>query len=207
MPKIIELSQALNAKLCHDLAGSIGTVDNCLSLIDNSNKEISDQAKELAVIESANLVKRIKFFRTAYGLSEGENKLSLVNLSKLLQDFFADTNIKFSIEYDPGVIYINSMTAKAVICLAVIAGDAAVSGGEVMISVPEVDEVPIIIKSIGKNIVIKEDSLNVLKGVPRISVAVSNCREHYINAICAHRNYELKIVKSVDSLEFKMNKK
>ena len=48
MPKIIELSQSLNAKLCHDLAGSIGTVDNCLSLIDNDNKEISNQAKELA---------------------------------------------------------------------------------------------------------------------------------------------------------------
>ncbi|CAN0601791.1 unnamed protein product, partial [Ectocarpus sp. 12 AP-2014] len=69
MSKIIELSQALNAKLCHDLAGSIGTVDNCLNLIDNDNKAIGKQAKELAIIESANLVKRIKFFRTVYGLS------------------------------------------------------------------------------------------------------------------------------------------
>lgn len=207
MPKIIELSQSLNAKLCHDLAGSIGTVDNCLSLIDNYNKEISNQAKELAVVESANLVKRIKFFRTAYGLSEGENKFSLVNLSKLLQDFFVDTNTKLSIEYATGVIYINSMTAKAIICLAVIAGDAAVSGGEVMISIPEADEIPITIKSTGKNIVIKEDNLNVLKGVPRIPVAVNNCREHYINSICAHRNYELKVVKSAESLEFRMNKK
>ncbi|MEM6339079.1 MAG: histidine phosphotransferase family protein [Pseudomonadota bacterium] len=207
MPKIIELSQSLNAKLCHDLAGSIGTVDNCLSLIDNDNKEISNQAKELAVVESANLVKRIKFFRTAYGLSEGENKFSLVNLSKLLQDFFVDTNTKLSIEYATGVIYINSMTAKAIICLAVIAGNAAVSGGEVMISIPEADEIPITIKSTGKNIVIKEDNLNVLKGVPRIPVAVNNCREHYINSICAHRNYELKVVKSAESLEFRMNKK
>ena len=198
MPKIIELSQALNAKLCHDLAGSIGTVDNCLSLIDNDNKEIGNQAQELAVVESANLVKRIKFFRTAYGLSEGENKFSLVNLSKLLQDFFVDTNIKLSIEYASGLIYINSMTAKAVICLAVIASDATISGGEVMISIPEADEIPIIIKSTGKNIVIKEDNLSVLKGVPRIPVAVSNCREHYINAICVHRNYELKVVKSTD---------
>lgn len=207
MPKIIELSQSLNAKLCHDLAGSIGTVDNCLSLIENDNEEISNQAKELAVVESANLVKRIKFFRTAYGLSEGENKFSLVNLSKLLQDFFVDTNIELSIEYATGVIYINSMTAKAIICLAVIAGDAAVSGGEVMISIPESDETPIVVKSTGKNIVIKDSSLNVLKGVPRIPIAVGNCREHYINAICAHRNYELKVVKSTDSLEFRMNKK
>lgn len=207
MPKIIGLLQALNAKLCHDLAGPIGTVDNCLSLIDNDNKEIGVQAKELAIIESANLVKRIKFFRTAYGLSEGEDKLSLVTMSKLLQDFFIDTNIKFSIKYDPGVIYINSMTAKAVICLSVIAGDAAVSGGEVMIFIPEADEVPITVKSTGKNIVVNEGNLNVLKGMPRIPVAVGNCREHYINSICAHRSYEIKIVKSKELLEFSMNKK
>jgi hypothetical protein len=207
MPKIIELSQSLNAKLCHDLAGSIGTVDNCLSLIENDNEEISNQAKELAVVESANLVKRIKFFRTVYGLSEGENKFSLVNLSKLLQDFFVDTNTKLSMEYATGIIYINSMTAKAIICLAVIAGDATVSGGEVMISIPESDEILIIIKSIGKNIVIKESSLNVLKGAPGIPVAVDNCREHYINAICAHRDYKLKVIKSTDLLEFRINKK
>ena len=60
MSKIIRLSQALNAKLCHDLAGSIGTVNNCLELIDNSNKEISEKSKELAILESENLVKKIQ---------------------------------------------------------------------------------------------------------------------------------------------------
>jgi len=207
MSKIIELSQALNAKLCHDLAGSIGTVDNCLSLIDNDNKEIGKQAKELAIIESANLVKRIKFFRTIYGLSEGEDKLSLVTLSKLLQDFFADTKIKFSIKYDPGVIYMNFLTAKAVVCLAVIAGNAAISGGKVVVFIPEADEVPITIKATGKNIVVKEDSLNILKGDSGIPIAVSNCREHYVNSICTNGNYKLDVTVAKESLEFNMNKK
>ena len=103
MPKTIELSQALNAKLCHDLAGAIGTVDNCLSLIDNKNLDIGKQAKDLAIEESANLVNRIKFFRTAYGISEGETKMSLVNLSKLLQDFFLDTKIEFSLDFHQNI--------------------------------------------------------------------------------------------------------
>lgn len=207
MSKIIELSQALNAKLCHDLAGSIGTVDNCLSLIDNNNKEIGKQAKELAIIESANLVKRIKFFRTVYGLSEGEDKLSLITLSKLLQDFFADTKVKFLIKYDPGVIYMNFMTAKAVICLAVISGSSAISGGEVKVFIPEADENPITITATGKNIVIKEDSLNILKGTPGIPITVSNCREHYVNSICANGKYQLTVIKDKGYLEFSMGKK
>lgn len=207
MFKIIELSQALNAKLCHDLAGSIGTVDNCLGLIDNDNKEIGKQAKELAIIESANLVKRIKFFRTVYGLSEGEDKLSLVTLSKLLQDFFADTKVRFSIKYDPGVIYMNFMIAKAAICLAVIAGSSAVSGGEVVVFIPESDETPIIITATGKNIVVKEDNLNILKGTPGIPITVSNCREHYVNSICTNGEYKLIVKKDKGSLEFSISKK
>ncbi|MDP5110471.1 MAG: histidine phosphotransferase family protein [Rickettsiaceae bacterium] len=207
MSKIIELLQALNAKLCHDLAGSIGTVDNCLNLIDNDNKAIGKQAKELAIIESANLVKRIKFFRTVYGLSEGEDKLSLVTLSKLLQDFFADTKVKFSIKHDPGVIYMNFMIAKAVICLAVIAGSSAISGGEVAVFIPEGDKTPITIKATGKNIVVKEDSLNILKGEPGIPISVSNCREHYVNSICSNGNYNIKVTTAKGSLEFSMNKK
>ena len=207
MPKIIELSQALNAKLCHDLAGAIGTVDNCLSLIDNKNQEIGKQAKDLAIEESANLVNRIKFFRTAYGLSEGETKTSLVNLSKLLQDFFLDTKIEFSLDYDPGVLYIDSIIAKTTICLAVIAGDSAIFGGKVIITISIKDENPILIKCSGKSIVLKDDSLAALKGVLATPVTVRNCREHYNNALCAHKNYELEIDKSSDSLEFKLNKK
>lgn len=207
MSKIIELSQALNAKLCHDLAGSIGTVDNCLSLMDNDNKAIAEQAKELAIIESANLVKTIKFFRTVYGLSEGEDKLSLVTFSKLLQDFFADTKVKFSIKYDSGVIYMNCMAAKAVICLAVIAGGSVVAGGEVVVFIPEAEEASITIKATGKNIIVKEDSLNILKGESGIPIAVSNCREHYVNSICANGNYNLQVAKAKESLEFSMNKK
>jgi len=207
MPRTIELSQALNAKLCHDLAGAIGTVDNCLSLIDNKNQEIGQQAKGLAIEESANLVNRIKFFRTAYGQSEGETKMSLVNLSKLLQDYFLDTKIKFSLNYDPGVLYIDSIIAKTTICLAVIAGDSAIFGGEVSVTVPIKDENPILIKCSGKSIVLKDDCFNALKGVKDTPITVRNCREHYINTLCAHKNYELEIDKSSDSLEFKLNKK
>jgi histidine phosphotransferase ChpT len=207
MTKIIELSQALNAKLCHDLAGAIGTVDNCLSLIDNKNQDIGKQAKDLAIEESANLVNRIKFFRTAYGISEGETKMSLVNLSKLLQDFFLDTKIEFSLDYDPGVLYIDSIVAKTTICLAVIAGDSAIFGGKLVVTVPIKDEDPILIKCSGKNIIVKDDNLNVLNGVKDVSVTVQNCREHYINTLCVHANYELEIDKSDATLEFKLNKK
>ncbi len=207
MSKIIELSQTLNAKLCHDLAGAIGTVDNCLSLIDNKNKEIGKQTRELAIAESANLVSRIKFFRTAYGLTEGESKTSLVNLSKLLQDFFVNSNTEVELVYDEGVIYVDSIIAKVAICLVVVASDAAIFGGKVSLCIPSEDKNPIIIKCNGKNIVLKEDCLKILEGVQKVPVTVGNCREHYIITLCSHKNYELEINKSSKLVEFKLHKK
>lgn len=62
MSNTLKLIQTLGSKICHDLAGSIGTIDNCLSLLDSDNKIIRKQAKNLVLEESKNLVKRIKFF-------------------------------------------------------------------------------------------------------------------------------------------------
>jgi histidine phosphotransferase ChpT len=207
MSKIIRLSQALNAKLCHDLAGSIGTVNNCLGLIDNSNKEISEKSKELAILESENLVKKIQFFRIAYGLPGSDEQVSIIGLIKIFQDFFNDTKISFSLKYDPGVIYINSITSKAIICLVLLARDASVMGGKIVVFIPKKDEDPILVTVTSAKIMLKGIDMNVLSRKSETELEVSNCREHYINELCDDRRYQLKIEQSDNDLVFKMCKK
>ena len=87
MSDTLKLIQALGSKICHDLAGSIGTIDNCLGLLDSDNKTIGNQAKDLVLQESKNLVKRIKFFRSTYGLVENESRLSIIDIVDLLKNF------------------------------------------------------------------------------------------------------------------------
>jgi histidine phosphotransferase ChpT len=207
MPKAIELLQALNAKICHDLAGPIGTVDNCLGMIDNKNQAIGVQAKDLAIAESANLVARIKFYRSAYGPTEGGSETSLVNLSKILQDFFVHSKIKLTFTYDKGLIFVDSRIAKMATCLVIIAEDAIVSKGKVNLSITSDETNPISVKCTGKNIVQKEECLNVLNGISKTPVTFRNCREHYIMALGLLENYKVESIKSAESLEFKLKKK
>ena len=84
----LRLLQILNARFLHDLSSSIGTVYNCLSLIDTDNKDIGNKAKLLAIEESNNLTRKIKVFRGVYASPDDDEKMSIVYLKKLLQDFF-----------------------------------------------------------------------------------------------------------------------
>jgi hypothetical protein len=79
------------------------------------------------------------------------------------------------------------MVFKAVTCLAVIAGKAAISTGDLVIFIPKLDSIPIQIKLVGRNIIVKEDSLNALKGSSGTPVSVGNCCEHYVNSICVYK--------------------
>jgi hypothetical protein len=78
MIKDLQLLQMLNARILHDLAGSIGAVANCLSLIEANKKTIREEAKALAVSESNDLVKKIRFFRGVYGSPDGDDQMSVV---------------------------------------------------------------------------------------------------------------------------------
>jgi hypothetical protein len=207
MPKTLELLQTLNAKICHDLAGSIGTVDNCLGMIDNKNQTIGEQAKDLAIAESKNLVARIKFFRSAYGPIDGESETSIVNLSKTLQDYFVNSKSKLKVSFEEGLIFIDARIAKIVTCLVIIADDALVSNGEVNLSITNDEKNPISVKCNGKNIIHREECANAFKGESKEPVTYRNCREHYIAALSADKKYEVEAVKSADSLEFKLKKK
>ena len=57
MKENLELIQMLTARICHDLAGSIGTIHNCLGLMSGKDQSIRKQAKLLVQEESSNLVK------------------------------------------------------------------------------------------------------------------------------------------------------
>ena len=83
----LRLLQILNARFLHDLSSSVGTVSNCLSLIDTHNKDISNKAKLLAIEESGNLTKKVKVFRGVYASPDGDAQMSVVYLTKLFQDF------------------------------------------------------------------------------------------------------------------------
>ena len=207
MPKSIKLSQAMSARLCHDLAGAIGTIDNCLGLLEHADKNICTKAKNLASEAAGNLVNQIKFFRGAYGLSDGKTEMSLVNMTKLLSDFFKNTQIKLNLHFEEGIIYMEASLAKAAICLAVIVSENISWSGEVDFYLNKDEKNPVKLLGNGDRLILKDDHLEVLQGKPRKPINVKNCREHYISKMCSKKGYQVSARKKAGVIEYKLLKK
>ncbi|MDP4709069.1 MAG: hypothetical protein NWS20_03590 [Rickettsiaceae bacterium] len=207
MPKNVALSQAMSARLCHDLAGSIGTIDNCLGLFEHDDETIAQKAKSLASEESNNLVNQIKFFRNAYGISDGESSMSLINMTKLLNDFFKSTQVQLNLHFETGLIYIEAHLAKSAMCLAAIVSENISYSGVIDFYLNKDQYNPLRLLGNGANIILKNERLEILQGAPRKAINVSNCREHYVSKMCVKTGYQVMAQKKTGAIEYKILKK
>lgn len=66
----VKLSELLISRLCHELAGAIGAIDNGVEYVEeNSSQLIEADVLSLLGASSKQLTSRLKFYRAAYGLA------------------------------------------------------------------------------------------------------------------------------------------
>lgn len=208
MAEDLKLLQAMSARICHDLAGSIGIIDNCLSLLDTKNKVIGHKAKLLVNQESDNLIRKIKFFRNVYGV-DGEKEMSAIQLNKLLQEFFTNSSIKPKSHFEKGLAYLDSSLAKVSICLAIVAAEHVNSNGKVDLFFNNMNKERLVsVIAGGKDLRLKKESFLILTGNnmdeegKALNINPSNCREYYINNVCKNSGYKITASKKEGCLEY-----
>lgn len=209
MSKQLRLSQAISAKICHDLSGAVGTIVNCLDLIYGNDVSISKKAGELVDLESKKLVARIRFLRSTYGLSDGDKDISLIFLSKLLKDFFHHSNVKLQLKFEQGMIFLSIDIAKAAMALASIISDSIGSSGTLELSINHKKEkdIEIAIKAGGKAVHIKDENVEILTGNKKPLIGVHNCREHYVRDLYSRNGYQLTVNKEESRIVCEMRRK
>ncbi len=212
MAENLILMQAMNDRICNDIAESVGIIDNCLGLLDAKNKSIVEKAKLLVDEESANLIRRLNFFRDIYGLSEDTEKMSIHSLTKLLSDFFFKYQIKPKLHFTEKLSNINYLLAKASICLTIIANESVSSNGEIdVFFADDKENNPVKITLKDKNLRIKKESFAILtsNNLPNseiLKINIGNCREYYINNMCAKAGFRVIASKKEGLLEYNIIK-
>jgi hypothetical protein len=182
MKKDLQLLQILNARILHDLAGTIGVVDNSLSLIGTSTKDISKKAQSLAIEESANLAKKLNIFRLAYSSAD--------------------------LEFKPGMIFLDSFVAKVAICLVMIASEKMHFNGKISFACSN-DKDNIFVKIIcdaTKNLVTDDNSIKILTNEEYPQIDIKNCRECYVNNLCESVGYKIIAHTKDKNLEYNLMK-
>jgi len=199
----LRLLQILNARFLHDLSSSVGTVYNCLSLIDTANKDIGNKAKLLAIEESGNLTKKIKVFRGVYASPDGDEQMSVVYLTKLFQDFFSNNNkLELDLKFETGVLYLESLLAKASLCLVMIISEASVLGGKLaFICGNDNGNNFTRITFNSKDLKWSDETWDILNGKKNKEINIKNCRKFYIRNLCEKSGYKITSNKKANSIE------
>ncbi|MCC8372001.1 MAG: palindromic element RPE1 domain-containing protein [Rickettsia endosymbiont of Pseudomimeciton antennatum] len=118
----IRLCQALNEKICHDFAGTIGVIDNSIGLI----KTIDYQEKATKLIQDSTnrLISYLEFYRYLYSLPSEGNKTSIAEINRLATNFLKSKNhnieLIFTRLYNTSI---NDHIAQIIVCLIVIASN------------------------------------------------------------------------------------
>lgn len=115
MSNFLELCQTLNMKLCHDMAGIIGAIDNCVDLMEGDDN-IRKKAVELLDINTKKLISRLKFYRTAYSIPINGEKVSVNEYKGLISSFLKEHNVSIKFNLDDNV-YLTDDLAKIILCL------------------------------------------------------------------------------------------
>lgn len=68
----LRLAELLCARLCHDLAGPLGAVTAGAELLGDVGGPVDDEALALLTASAAAAVRRLKFYRAAFGPAAGE---------------------------------------------------------------------------------------------------------------------------------------
>lgn len=87
-----ELNALIGSRICHDLISPVGAIGNGVELLGMTD---TPESPEMALIRQSveNASARIRFFRIAFGLANGEQMIGRSEIANLLVEFFAPTRL------------------------------------------------------------------------------------------------------------------
>lgn len=130
----LKMAELLCTRLCHDLTGPIGAVNNGAEFLSEEGFNMQGQAMELIVSSSFSAVTRLQFYRTAYGRVKEQGEASLSDKQKLAMDFFAGSKITLDwpdSHTDSSGISVSQKMARLLCNVLIAVSGALIRGGTI----------------------------------------------------------------------------
>jgi histidine phosphotransferase ChpT len=139
MVDILELSELLMAKLCHDLAGPIGAINNGVELLKDPSPAFYKESVELVEISAKDAVARLMYYRHAYGINRNGAGISVLALKELVGNFYKNKNLTFTWPESHGdadsLNLIKNELAKLLLNMILLVAGSLIHGGNIVIKI------------------------------------------------------------------------
>lgn len=161
----VQLASLLSSRLCHDLVGPVGAVSNGIELIgEGVDEETRREADALIASSISQLVRRLAFYRMAFGQTGGQNQqIDVREAERVSREFYLGSRISFDWSGDPGDF--DKSALRLALCLIVVAGEALAKGGKLQAKFSEEGgKRQCHVAASGERIILQESMDGVLKG-------------------------------------------
>ena len=132
----LKMAEMLCTRLCHDLTGPIGAVNNGAEFISEDGFGMQGEAVDLIVSSAFSAVSRLQFYRFAYGRVKGQGEASLDDKKQLVEDFFRGTNVKLDWpdqHGDAANISVSSRMVRLLFNMLIIVSAGLLKGGNISV--------------------------------------------------------------------------
>ena len=132
------MAELLCTRLCHDLTGPIGAVNNGAEFLSEEGFNLQGQAVELITSSAFSAVTRLQFYRFCYGKVKDHGEANLAEKQKIAVDFFADT--KITIDWpdnhtDAVNVSISLKMSRLIFNLLIVASHSLIRGGNIAVRI------------------------------------------------------------------------
>ncbi|NBX03896.1 MAG: hypothetical protein EBR02_07565 [Alphaproteobacteria bacterium] len=134
----LRMAELLCARLCHDLTGPIGAVNNGAEFLSEEGFNMQNQAVELIVSSAFSAVSRLQFYRLAYGAVKEGGEADLSDKQKLAADYFAGSKVTLDWpdnHTDAAGVSISLKMVRLIYNFLIIASAALVRGGTISVRI------------------------------------------------------------------------
>lgn len=142
MNENIHLAELLCTRLCHDLTGPIGAVNNGAEFLSEEGFDLQNQAVDLIVSSAFSAVSRLQFYRMAYGNVKDHGEANLAEKQKIAVDFFVGSKIILDwpeTHTDAAGVSISLKMLRLIYNLLIIASSALIRGGTISVRLDKDD--------------------------------------------------------------------
>lgn len=203
----VEVVSLLTAKICHDLAGPIGAINNGFEFLKEENVEMRERAYKLVDVSAKQAVSRLQFFRQIYGVVSTVGEANLSDLRSLTEQYLSHG--KSVLDWDdesmsvPGIV-ITHQFAKIIMNLINLANYSLIYGGKITVNFQKSLSGKIItISALGANVKIDKDMVNILTNpASHVAITSQNIHIYLTKRLIDNIKASLKINQPQDRLDF-----
>lgn len=191
----LNLSAFMSSKLCHDLVGPVGAINNGLELLeDDDDEETRAYAFEIIQNSARAAAVRLEFSRLAFGSSTGlGGEIELGFAEKVARAFIEEG--KHRLKWAKPVGALPKDQVRLILITLTISLQAAPGGGDLEVIVGSGASPAFTIRCKGRTARVPEGFEALLSGAPGVEIDPRNVLPYYAGRLAASLGARLTVVK------------